>query len=53
MTIYVCDSNIEHVIKVLEEYATRLSTWYPENYLILNVEKCHLLTFGGKSENTC
>ena len=47
-TIYVCDSKIESVIDSLEQDATQLSTWYPENYMKLNVDKCHLMIFGEK-----
>ena len=34
----------------LEQHATRLSAWYPENYMKLTVDKCHLMIFGEKSE---
>ena len=49
-TIYICDSKIECVIEALEQDATRLSTWYPENHMKLNLDKCHLMIFGEKSE---
>ena len=50
MTIYVCDSKIECVIDGLEQDAAQLATWYPENYMKLNVDKCHLMIFGEKSK---
>ncbi len=31
-TIYVCDSEVENIIDILEQNTTQLSTWYPENY---------------------
>ena len=41
-TIYVCDSRVENVIESLEQDATRLSAWYPESYMTLNVDKCQI-----------
>ena len=47
-TIYVCDSKIECVIDGLVQDAAQLATWYPENYMKSNVDKCHLMIFGEK-----
>ena len=49
-TIYVCDSKIGCVIDGLEQDTAQLATWYPENYMKLNVDKCHLMIFGEKSK---
>ena len=49
LNIYVWDSKIENAIVSLEQYATQLSTWYPENCMKPNVDKCHLMTFGEKT----
>ena len=49
-TIYVCDSKIECVVDGLEQDAAQLATWHPENYMQLNVDKCHLMIFGEKSK---
>ena len=46
----VCDSKVENVIESLEQDATRLSAWYPENYMKLNVDKFHLIIFGEKND---
>ncbi len=34
------------MIDILEENATQLSTWYPENLLKSNADKRHLIIFG-------
>ena len=47
--IYLCDSKVKSVIESLEQDATELSTWYPENCEKLNVNKCHLMIFGEKN----
>ena len=45
-TINICASKIECVKDSLEQDATRLSTWYPEIYMKLKVDKFDLLMFG-------
>ena len=50
ITIYVCDSEVEYVIESLEQDAIQLSTWYPENYMKLIVDKCHLMIIGDKND---
>ena len=47
---YICDSEINNVIDGLEQDATHLSTWYPENYMKLNADKCHFMIFGEKTD---
>ena len=49
-TLYICDSEINNVIDGLEQDATHLSTWYPENYMKLNADKCHFMIFGEKKD---
>ena len=48
-TIYACISKIKPVLDSLEQDATRISAWYPENYMKLNVDKFNSLIFGEKS----
>ena len=48
-TIYTCGPNVENVVAKLENYALVISEWFPNNRLKLNEYKCHLMTFGRKS----
>ena len=53
-TIYTCGSNIENVVAKLENDALAISEWFPNNrmkiIIRLNEDKCHLMIFGGKSD---
>ena len=49
-TIYICVSEVENVIGGLEQDVIQLSTWYPENYMKLNADKCHPMIFGEKKD---
>ena len=48
-TIYTCGANVENVIAKLENDALAISEWFPNNRMKLNEDKCHLMVFGGKS----
>jgi len=46
-TIYVCGHELEQIVSSLETDAQKLSKWFLENGMKLNLDKCHLLIFGG------
>ena len=48
-TIYTCGPNVENVVAKLENDALALSEWFPNNRMELKEDKCHLMIFGGKS----
>ena len=48
-TIYTCGPNVENVLAKLENDALVISEWFPNNRMKLNEDKCHLMIFGGKS----
>ena len=50
-TIYACGPNIENVIMHLENDALRITEWFPNNFMKLNEDKCHLMSFGAKGNN--
>lgn len=47
---YVCDYDINIVIKKLEEATSKLMQWFSDNYLKANVEKCHFLLTSPNNE---
>ena len=49
-TIYTCGPNVENVVAKLENDALAISEWSPSNRMKLNEDKCHLMIFGGKSD---
>ena len=49
-TIFANDLRLEDVLEQLEANALILSKWFPENFMKLNKEKCHLLIVGGNQE---
>ena len=50
-TIYLCCPNIENVIMHLKNDALKIPEWFPNNYMKLNEDKCHLMIFGAKGSN--
>ena len=48
-TIYACGPIVENVVAKLENDALAISEWFPNNRMKLNEDKCHLIIFGGKS----
>ena len=50
-TIYACDTKIESVIKTLESDALKIAEWFPNNFMKLIGDKCHLMVFGDKSND--
>ena len=49
--IYACGPNIENVIMHLENDALKITEWFPNKYMKLNEDKCHLMIFGAKGSN--
>ena len=49
-TLYSCDREVKNVITKLEQNANHLITWFPENHMKLNEDKCHLIIFGTREE---
>ena len=51
ITIYACDSDIESIVKTLESDALKIASWFPNNCMKLNEDKCHLMVFGDNSND--
>ena len=49
-TPFYCDQNIMNVLESLEEQSEIALTWFENNYMKLNADKCHLLVSGHKHE---
>ena len=49
-TIYTCGPTVENVVAKLENDALTISEWFPNTRMKLNEDKCHLMIFGGKSD---
>ena len=49
-TPYVCDSKLKSVLETLEHNSELAIAWFEINYMKLNIDKCHLLISGNKSE---
>ena len=47
-TIYACGHNIENVIRHLENDALKITEWFPNYFMKLNEDRCHLMSFGVK-----
>ena len=50
-TLYAIHTDIEMVKRYLYTDFSALSTWFYENYMILNPEKCHFLCLGSKDKS--
>ena len=50
-TIYACGPKIETVIAHLEHDALKITEWFPNNFMKLNEDKCHLMVFGTRGGN--
>ena len=48
-TILVCGTELDPILKSLEEDASLLSSWFANNYMKMNGDKSHLLMLGNKS----
>ena len=51
-TLYACNKSLQNVVNSLERDKQKVVTWFPDNYMRLNEEKCHLMTFNISSTNT-
>ena len=50
-TIYACCPKIETVITHLEHDTHKITEWFPNNYMKLNVNDCHIIFFWMKGDN--
>ena len=51
-TVFACHSDLETVIRQLEDDCSVIVKWFSDNFLKLNDEKCHLMVFGDKNTKT-
>ena len=51
-TLYACNKSLQNVVNSLERDTQKIITWFPDNYMRLNEEKCHLMTFSTSSTDT-
>ena len=51
-TLYACNESLKNVVNSLERDTQKIITWFPDNYMRLNEEKCHLLTFSTSCTDT-
>ena len=51
-TLFACDIDIDSVVARLELDSARAIKWFSDNYMKLNEDKCHLLTFGNMSDDS-
>ena len=49
--IYARDANTGNIIERLEHGAQKLTEWFPNNFIKLNEDKCHLMIFSAKGGN--
>ena len=51
-TLFACDIDTDSVIARLELDSAHAIKWFSDNYMKLNEDKCHLLTFGNMSDDS-
>ena len=51
-TLFDCRKNMNYLIKNLEHDSKIAITWFEDNYMKLNEEKCHFIISGHKYEHT-
>ena len=51
-TLFACDIDTDSVVARLELDSARAIKWFSDNYMKLNEDKCHLLTFGNISDDS-
>ena len=49
-TPFICNKNLDFVLKELERNSNFAIDWFQNNYMIVNSDKCHLLGAGHKFE---
>ena len=49
-TTYICDNNLENVLKSLEKNSMLVICLFEKNYMKLIIDKCHLIVSGYKHE---
>ena len=52
-TPYTYSSKIEHILTNLQTTSEKLFSWFCENHLVANAEKCHLLTSSNLPVDIC
>ena len=50
-TPYICDQTLEGVLSRLEQNSELAVSWFNNNYMKINTDKCHLLVSGYKHEH--
>ena len=50
-TAYVCDVNLKPVLEKFEENSELAVTWFKQNYMKLNTDKCRLIFSGTKHKH--
>ena len=51
-TLFACDIDTDNVVARLEIDSAHAIKWFSDNYMKLNEDKCHLLTFGNMSSDS-
>ena len=51
-TLFACDIDTDNVVTRLEIDSAHAIKWFSDNYMKLNEDKCHLLTFGNMSSDS-
>ena len=50
-TIYACDTTIKLAINKLEKHSSDVASWFSNNFMKLNEDKCHVILCGEKSND--
>ena len=50
-TIYACDTTVDLVSDKLEKHSFEIASWFSNNFMKLNEEKCHVMLYGKKSND--
>ena len=51
-TLYACNKSLQNVVNSMKRDTQKIITWFPDSYMRLNEEKCHLMTFSTSSTDT-
>ena len=49
-SLYTIDKNAENIKTILAKNFKQLTTWFYENFMVLNPEKCHFMCLGSKKD---
>ena len=50
-TIYTCNKNLDNIVHKLENDCTIALKLFPDNFMKLNADKCHLLVLGQRCDD--